>query len=123
VKIPAGMPKGEHRILFSDADTLNRMQHAAALGNRYMDIPETVSLLNQERDNNQLYVSLVDGRPTYYSDDKTLPALPASVLNVLQTERTSSRALVGSADSVEQQLSIPFDQVVSGSYSLRITIK
>ena len=50
-----------------------------------MDIPETVSLLNQERGNNQLYVSLVEGRPTYYSDDKTLPALPASVLNVLET--------------------------------------
>ena len=88
-----------------------------------MDIPETVSLLNQERGNNQLYVSLVEGRPTYYSDDKTLPALPASVLNVLETERTSSRALVGSPESAEEQLAIPFDQVVSGSYSLRITVK
>ena len=64
-----------------------------------MDIPETVSLLNQERENNQLYVSLVEARPTYYSDDKTLPALPASVLNVLQTERTASRALVGTPES------------------------
>jgi hypothetical protein len=123
VKIPAGMPKGEHRILFSDADTMNRMQHAAALGNRYMDIPETVSLLNQERGNNQLFVSLIEGRPTYYADDKTLPALPASVLNVLQTERTSSRALVGTPESAQEQLSIPFDQVVSGSYSLRFTVK
>jgi hypothetical protein len=123
VKIPSGMPKGDHRILFSDADTMNRMQHAAAAGNRYMDIPETVSLLNQEHGNNQLYVSLVEGRPTYYSDDKTLPALPASVLNVLQTERTASRALVGSPESAQQQLAIPFDQVVSGSYSLKITVK
>ena len=39
VKIPAGMPRGEHRILFSDADTLNRLQSTAAAGNRYMDIP------------------------------------------------------------------------------------
>jgi hypothetical protein len=123
VKIPAGMPAGEHRILFSDADTINRMQRAAALGNRYMDIPETVSLLNQERGNNQLYVSLVQGRATYYSDDKTLPALPASILNVLGTERTSSRALVGSNESTIEQQAIPFDQVVSGSYSLRITVK
>ena len=84
VKIPAGMPKGEHRILFCDADTMNRMQHAAAAGNRYMDIPETISLLNQERGNNQLYVSLVESRPTYYADDKTLPALPSSVLNVFR---------------------------------------
>jgi hypothetical protein len=123
VKIPAGMPKGDHRILFSDADTLNRVQHAVVAGNRYMDIPETVSLLNQERGNNALFVSLVQGRPTYYSDDKTMPALPASVLNVLQTERTASRALVGSPETATQQFSVPFDQVVTGSYSLKITVK
>ncbi|SRR5579883_1382182 len=123
VKIPAGMPKGDHRILFSDADTMNRMQHAAAAGNRYIDIPETVSLLNQERGNNALFVSLVEGRATYYSDDKTMPALPASVLNVLQTERIASRALVGSPETATQQFSVPFDQVVSGSYSLKITVK
>ncbi len=123
VKIPAGMPKGDHRILFSDADTLNRMQSAAALGNRYIDIPETISLLNQERGNNQVYVSLIEGRPTYYADDKTLPSLPASVLNVLQTERTASRALIGSPESAREQFSVPFDHVVSGGYSLRITVK
>ncbi len=65
----------------------------------------------------------MEGRPTYYSDDKTLPALPASVLNVLQTERTASRALIGSPESARNSSSIPFDQVVSGSYSLRITVK
>jgi hypothetical protein len=123
VKIPAGTPRGEQRILFSDADTLNRMQNAAVLGNRYMDIPETVSLLNQERGNSQLYVSLVEARPTYYADDKTLPGLPASVLNVLQAERTSTRVLVGSAETAKQQLAIPFDQMISGSYSLKINVK
>ncbi len=123
VKIPAGMPKGEHRILLCDADTMNRMPHAAAMGNRYMDIPEAISLINQERTNNQLYVSLVEGRPTYYADDKAMPALPSSVLNVLQTERIASRALVASPESAEEQLAIPFDQVVTGSYSLRVTVK
>ena len=73
VKIPAGMPKGEHRILLSDAETLNRMQSMAGMANRFIDLPETVSLLNQERTNNRLYVSLVQSRPTFYEDDKTLP--------------------------------------------------
>jgi hypothetical protein len=123
VKIPAGMPKGEQRILVSDADTLNRIQTAAASGDRFMDIRETVSLLNQERTNNRLYVSLMEGRATYYSDDKTLPSLPASVLNVLQTERTASRSLIGTTETVHEQASLPFDQMVSGSYSLRITVK
>jgi hypothetical protein len=123
VRIPASMPKGDHRILFSDAETLNRLQSFAVAGNRYLDIPETVSLLNQERSNNRLYVSLVEGRATYYTDDKTLPSLPASMLNVLQTERTASRSLAGTAETVQEQLSVPFDEMVSGSFALRITVK
>ena len=123
LKIPAGMPKGDHRILFSDAETLNRTQNAAAMGNRYMDIPETVSLLNQEHENNQLYVSLIQIRPTYYSDDKAMPNLPSSMLTVLQTEKTTSRSLVGAPESAVAQAAVPFDQVVSGSYSLKITVK
>ena len=123
VKIPAGMPKGDHRILFSDADTLNRMQNAAVAGNRYMDIPETVSLLNQERGNNQLYVSLVEGRPTYYSDDKTLPVCRHRCSTCCRPNVPQAASLVGSAESATEQLAIPFDQVVSGSYSLKITVK
>jgi hypothetical protein len=123
VKIPAGMPKGEHRIQFSDSDTLTRSQDGATQNNRTMTLPETVSLLNQERDNNRLYVSLVQSRSTFYADDKTMPNLPSSVLNVMQTERNASRALVGAPDSTQVQQSIPFDQVVSGSYSLRIKVK
>jgi len=123
VKIPAGLPKGDHRILFSDADTLDRAQENAVQGNRTMDIPETVSFLNQERDSNRLYIALVQSRPTYYADDKTLPNLPASIVNVLSTERTSVRSLVGTLDSTHVQQSIPFDTVISGNYSLRITVK
>jgi hypothetical protein len=123
VKVPVGLAKGEHRILFSDADTLNRLQTAAAANNRYLDIPETISLLNQERQNNRLYVSFVEPRATYYSDDKTLPALPGSILNVLQTERTSNRALVGMPETAQEQQSTEFDQVVNGSYSLRINVR
>jgi len=123
VKIPAGMPKGDHRILFSDAETLNRIQSAAASADRFMNIPETVALLNQERTNNRVYVSLMEGRATYYSDDKVLPSLPASMLNVLQAEHTASRSLIGTTETVQEQVSIPLDQMVSGSYSLRITVK
>ena len=54
VKIPDGLAKGDHRILLSDADTVNRMQNMAGMMNHFMDLPETVSLLNQERTNNKL---------------------------------------------------------------------
>ena len=37
-------------------------------------MPETISLINQERSNNKLYVSLLHASPTAYFDDKTLPS-------------------------------------------------
>ena len=52
-----------------------------------------------------------------------MPSLPASVLNVMQTGRASSRPMVTSPESAAEQTAIPFDYVISGSYSLKITVK
>jgi hypothetical protein len=123
LRIPADLARGEHRILLSDADTLNRIEGQAGFMNRSIDLPQIVSLLNQERANDKLYVSLAEGRPTIYYDDKTLPSLPASVLNVMQTGRSASRAFANSGESTQEQMAIPFDYVVSGSYALRVTVK
>jgi hypothetical protein len=123
VRIPANFSKGDHRILLSDADTLNRMQNMAGAMNRFIDLPQTVSLINQERGNNKLYVSVIRNNPTAYYDDKTLPSLPASVLNVMQAGRAANRPVVTSPETAVEQASIPFDYVVSGSYSLKITVK
>jgi hypothetical protein len=123
VHVREGLSKGDHRILLSDADTLNHMQSMAGYLNRYMDVSETVSLINQERSNNKLYISLLEATPTAYYDDKTMPSLPASVLNVMQAGRASSRPIITSSESAFEQSSVPFDYVVSGSYSLKITVK
>jgi hypothetical protein len=95
----------------------------AGSNNRYIDLPQTVSLINQERSNNKLYVSLLQSSPTAYYDDKTMPSLPASVLNVMQTGRAASRAVITTPESAAEQTAIPFDYLVSGSYSLKITVK
>jgi hypothetical protein len=123
IHVPVGLAKGDHRILLSDADTANRMQNMAGFMNRYIDLPQTVSLINQERSNNKLYVSLLQSSPTAYYDDKTMPSLPSSVLNVMQAGRASNRPVVTSPESATQQAAIPFDYVISGSYSLKITVK
>ena len=122
IKIPLGMSKGDHRILLSDADTLNRVQNQAGSANHFLDLPETVSLINQERSNNKLYVSLVDASPTAYLDDKTLPSLPSSVLNVMQAGRAANYRVVTASTTATEQMALPFDYVVTGSYSLRIHV-
>lgn len=123
LKIPSGLSKGEHKILLSDADILNRMQSVASASDRFMDIPQEVSLINQERTNNKLYISLIEPRPTVYYEDKSLPSLPASIMNVMETGRTASRHFASSPESAIEQGSIPFDLVINGSYTLKITVK
>ena len=123
VKIPLNLTPGSHKILLSDASTLNRLQAYAGALNRYLDLPQTISLINQERSNNQLYVSLVESAPTAYFEDKTLPSLPSSVLNVMQTARASTRSVITVPETAMEQASIPFDYVVNGSYTLKINIK
>ncbi|MFL6415787.1 MAG: hypothetical protein ACJ74Y_08975, partial [Bryobacteraceae bacterium] len=122
VKIPAGLTRGEHQILFSDGETLSRFQNIASSLNRIEDIPQTVALLNDERKNNRVYVSLVESQPTVYSDEKVLPSLPGSVLNVMQSGRATNHQFVSSPESAHEQTSVPFDVVVTGNYSLKIFV-
>ncbi|HEX4169063.1 MAG TPA: hypothetical protein VHZ55_26660 [Bryobacteraceae bacterium] len=122
LKIPAGLPHGMHQILFSDADTLSKYQNIASSLNRIEDTPQTVAMLNQERSNSRLYVSLIESQPTVYSDEKVLPSLPASVLNVMQSGRATNHEFVSSPESAHEQLSIPFDEVVTGNYALKIYV-
>lgn len=120
--IPAGLTRGEHQILFSDADTLSRTQNIASTLNRIDEVPQTVALLNEERSNTKLYVSLIESQPTVYSDEKVLPSLPASVMNVMQSGRTTNHQFVSSPESAREQCSVAFDTVITGSYSLKIYV-
>src|SRR5436305_2511221 len=122
LKIPAGFTRGEHHILFSDAETLSRFQNIASSLNRIEDIPQTVAMLNEERSNNRLYVSLVESQPTVYSDEKVLPSLPGSVLNIMQSGRATNHQFVSSPESAQEQASVPLDLVVTGNYTLKVFV-
>ena len=122
VKIPAGLARGDHEILFSDAETLSRAQNIAQSLNRIEDIPQTVAMLNDERSNNRLYISLIEAQPTVYSDEKVMPSMPASILNVMQSGHAVNHQFVSAPESAHEQASVPFDTVVTGSYSLKIHV-
>jgi hypothetical protein len=123
IRIPETLAKGDHHILLSDSSTVNRMTNVAGMMSHFLDVSETVSLLNQERANNRLYVSLVEASPTAYFDDKTMPSLPASVLNVMQAGRSPGRSFLTTPETAVEQAALPFDYVVTGSFSLHIHVK
>jgi hypothetical protein len=122
VKVPGQMPAGEHRLLLSGADILNRQQTLVKSANKYMDLDHTVSLLNQERSNDKLYVSFVQATPSVYKHDKVMPRLPASVLNVINPSTDAGRSSLNVSQTIEEAAAIPFDYMIDGSLALRLRV-
>jgi hypothetical protein len=123
LKIPEGLPKGEHRISLSDGDSLNKLQTFFVQQNKFLNLNGALSLLNQEKRNTQLFATLMQTKPTVYYDDKTLPSLPQSVLNVMQAGRTANRMVSSYPETMVSQSSVEFEQVVTGNHNLKITVR
>lgn len=122
VKIPTSVPKGQLRILVSDSETLDRGHKLPAGFGRTMQLGSTIDLLNEEHANNNLYVSLLEANPEAMVDDKVMPTLPLSVMNVMEgTHGTQDMYVTG--ESAVDETSTPMDYVVSGSQVLTLQIK
>src|SRR5271166_3817057 len=122
VKIPTSTPKGTLRILVSDGDTLDKMRRVPVNMSRRLDLASTIAMLNKEHNNSQLYVSLMEANPQAMVDDKVMPTLPLSVINVMDGLRgTQEMVVVG--ESAVDEASTPVDYVVSGSQIITLTIK
>ncbi len=122
VRVPTSTPKGTLRILVSDGDTLDKMRRVPANMSRRLDLSSTIALLNKEHSNSQVYVSLLEANPQAMVDDKVMPTLPLSVMNVMDGLRgTQDMVVVG--ESAVDEASSPVDYVVSGSQIITLTIK
>src|SRR5271157_5622793 len=96
VRIPTSTPKGTLRILVSDGDTLDKMRRAPASISRRLGLASTIAMLNKEHTNSQVYVSLLEANPQAMVDDKVMPTLPLSVMNVMDGLRgTQDMVVVG----------------------------
>ena len=122
VKIPTSAPQGTLRILVSDGDTLDRMRRVNDMTSLKLDLGSTISLLNKEHANNQLYVSMLEANPQAMIDDKVMPTLPASIMNVMEGMRGTQDMLVAGESSVSEA-SLPLDYAVSGSQVISLEIK
>jgi len=123
IRIPTTASKGPLRILVSDGDTLDRMHRAAPAMTRSLGLAPTIALLNKERSNDRVYVSLFDSDPGAMVADKIMPTLPLSVMNVMDNMRGTQDMVVLGESSVSEASTDPLDYVVSGAQMLTINIK
>jgi len=123
IRIPTSASKGPLRILVSDGDTLDRMRRAMPMMARKLDLASTIALLNKEHSNNRVYVSLLEADPEAMVADKVMPALPYSVMNVMDGMRGTQEMVVLGESSVNEVATPPLDFAVAGAQVLTITIK
>ncbi|MCI0353462.1 MAG: SpoIVB peptidase S55 [Acidobacteria bacterium] len=121
VRIPASAPRGPLRILVSDGDTLDRMRNLILPG-RQLDLAATIAALNKERPNHRLYVSVLQSNPQAMVEDKVMPTLPLSVINVMDGLRGTRDMVVMSESSVDESSTV-LDYAVSGAQVLMVTVK
>ncbi len=122
VKIPTSTPKGTLRILISDGDTLDKLHRVSGPMSHHLDLGSTIAMLNKEHTNSEVYVSLLEANPSAMVEDKVMPTLPLSVMNVMDGLRgTQDMIVVG--ESAVDEAAMPIDYVVSGSQIITVTIK
>jgi len=128
VHVPDQMARGTTlRVLVSDADWLNRASRGfnfpgqpGAAGPVGLD--QLITLLNRERRNDRLYVGVFVPAPTLVWDDKEMPNVPLSQINMIDGRPTPGSVQV-LRESLAGEASIGMGGPVSGLISLNLQIR
>ena len=113
------------RVLVTDGDMLNRASRGFAFsgaGGSNAGLDQLIALLNRERRNDRLYVGLFAPTPTILWDDKELPNIPLSQINVIDGRPAPGTVQV-LRESLASESSIALGGPVSGVISLNLQIR
>jgi len=126
VRVPDQIARGTTlRILVTDGDTLNRASRGFAFGGSAAGpsgLDQLIAVLNRERRNDRLYVGLFMPSPTILWEDKELPNIPLSQINVIDGRPTPGSVQI-LRESLASESSIPLGGPVSGVISLNLQIR
>jgi hypothetical protein len=125
VRVPDQIARGTTlRILVTDGDTLNRASRGFAFGGSSgpSGLDQLIGVLNRERRNDRLYVGLFMPSPTMLWEDKELPNIPLSQINVIDGRPTPGSVQV-LRESLASESSVPLGGPVSGVISLNLQIR
>jgi hypothetical protein len=124
VTIPAQTTRGALELVVSGADFLNRnvQSLAASSQGQLPGLEELIQLTNRERHNDRLYATLLQSTPTMLVEDKEMPNVPVSAINVLDTRQNPGNARL-LLQSTAGEWSVEMHQVIAGQRMLTITVK
>jgi hypothetical protein len=126
VRVPDQATRGTTlRVLVTDGEMLNRASRGFSFGGpggSNAGLDQLIVLLNRERRNDRLYVGLFAPTPTILWDDKELPNIPLSQINVIDGRPTPGTVQI-LRESLASESSIALGGPVSGVISLNLQIR
>jgi len=128
VRVPDQVTRGTAlRVLVSDADWLNRASRGFAFSGAGgtggpTGLDQLIALLNRERRNDRLYIGLFVPSPTMLWDDKELPNVPLSQINIVDGRPTPGSVQV-LRESLASEASIALGGPVTGVISLNLAVR
>jgi SpoIVB peptidase S55 len=114
---------GSLTLLVSDGASLTQWeQREARRSMPAQSVAQMIRTFNNSRKNNRFYVRLVSAGPGAIVEGESLPALPPSVLAVLEADRNGG-SFVPLRNAVIGEWEIPTDVAVLGSRQLSIAVE
>jgi hypothetical protein len=123
ITIPLQASPGPIHVLVSDGGTLDRIEQyfPFAPQDRVGSLEQLIQLLNQQRRNDRLYVTLLQSSPTLLVQDKRLPNIPLSDINVLGQRNPGQATVLWQSELAER--SMDMHEVITGNQYLSLTVK
>jgi hypothetical protein len=129
VHVPDQIARGTAlRVVVCDGDWMTRSVRGFSFGGMPGGAPgpegldQLITLINRERHNDRLYVGVFAPSPTMVWDDKELPNVPQSQINIIDGRPTPGSVQV-LRESLASESSMALDGPVSGLISLNLQIR
>lgn len=123
ITVPPETAPGELHVLVSDAAVLNQAPNFFAGGGQgpLASLDDLIHVLNSERGNDRLYVSLLHPAATLVVDGKEMPGVPPSAMQIMESQKEDHSVVA--SESRLGEWSAEVGQVVTGQQSLTITVQ
>ena len=123
IPVPKHLERGTVQILVGSAQALTQHEMRSAPQRfRPDDVEQLIDLLNKRRTNNRVYVKLYQTNTGGFVNGTEMPALPPSVLSVMNSDRINGSFTV-IRELVLAEKVIETDYVITGQSRGRLTVK
>lgn len=123
IPIPNTLTDGDLVISVGAAQMLTQ-QEVRTTPQRFrpQEVGQLIGLLNKRRTNNKIYIKLSQAAPGVIVKGTELPALPPSILSVMESKR-SSGSFTPTREVVLAEHDIVTNYVISGQSQIRVRVK